>query len=152
MKWHENSPVVQQNWPKFGVILLLLLIGLFVVACGSSNADSSTNQAQPTPTSTILLTPTSTPVAIAHVKIGMQGSKYVFEPATLTIKVGTEVIWTNDSNAPHTVSSDAGLFDTPNPLGINPSQSYAFTFTKAGTYSYYCNIHTYMTGKIIVTA
>lgn len=77
---------------------------------------------------------------------------YAFVPATLTIKVRTQVVWSNDSNAPHTVSSDSGVFNTPNPLGINPGQTYAFTFTKPGTYPYYCNIHTYMTGKIVVIA
>jgi len=39
--------------------------------------------------------------------------KYAFTPAMLSIKVGTEVIWTNDSDAPHTVTSDTGAFNTP---------------------------------------
>ncbi len=39
--------------------------------------------------------------------------KYAFTPAMLSIKVGAEVIWTNDSDAPHTVTSDTGAFNTP---------------------------------------
>lgn len=128
--------------------MLILLLVLLLAACGSPSSVT----VHPTATSIPHSSSISTPVAVAQVKMVTQGSMYAFKPATLTIKVGTEVIWTNDSNAPHTVSSDTGLFDTANPLGINPSQTYAFTFTKLGTYSYYCNIHTYMTGKIIVTA
>ncbi|GAC1654954.1 MAG: hypothetical protein NVS4B12_27190 [Ktedonobacteraceae bacterium] len=135
-------------------MMLLVLLVLLLAACGNANPGSAPVHSNPTATASATSTPSSasTPVAVAQVKMVTQGSIYAFEPATLTIKVGTEVVWTNDSNAPHTVSSDTGLFDTSNPLGLNPSQNYAFTFTKAGTYSYYCNIHTYMTGKIIVTA
>ena len=129
-------------------MMLLLLLVLLLAACGSTSSGPSAAPVHPK--STVLTT--STPRAVAQVKMVTQGSKYAFVPATLTVKVGTEVTWSNDSNAPHTVSSDMGLFDTSNPLGINPSQTYAFTFTKPGLYSYYCNIHTYMTGKIIVTA
>lgn len=133
----------------------MLFMLLAVTACGSTGSHSSTVSTQPTipskATSASTSASTVTPVAVEHVRMVTQGSIYAFVPAVLTVKVDTEVIWTNDSNAPHTVSSDTGLFNTPNPLGINPGQTYAFTFTKPGTFSYYCNIHTYMTGKIIVT-
>jgi plastocyanin len=131
-------------------VVALLAIVLLITACGSSaggNAPRSATTPTPSPTSS---SPVATPLAVAQVKIVTQGTMYVFLPATLTVKVGTQVVWSNDSNAPHTVSSDTGVFDTPDPLGINPGQTYAFTFTKPGIYPYYCNIHTYMTGKIVV--
>lgn len=149
VKWHGKC---QPYWSRSRATMLMLLLVLLLAACGSASSGPSTVPVHPTATPTSLRSPISTSAAVAQVKIVTQGSMYAFEPATLTIKVGTEVIWTNNSNAPHTVSSDTGLFDTPNPLGINPSQTYAFTFTTLGTYPYYCNIHTYMTGKIIVSA
>ena len=75
---------------------------------------------------------------------------YFFDPASLTIKVGTQVVWTNETDAPHTVTSDTNAFNTPNNLAKN--QTFMFIFTKPGTYSYYCNFHpTTMKGTIIVT-
>lgn len=126
---------------------LAITIGLMFVACGSA----STTQASPTPTvqTTPTPSPSPTPVAVAHVKIAAQGDMYAFVPATLKIKVGTEVIWTNETNAPHTVTSDMLVFNTPNSLEHN--QTFMVIFTKPGTYTYYCNFHLYMKGVIIVT-
>lgn len=130
-----------------GVALSFTAVATFlVVACGGTPATpvrpGPTHQAHPTPTSSL------TPVAVVTVKILEKGGKYVFEPATLKIKVGTQVIWTNDSNAIHTVTSDTLLFNT-NTLATN--QVFPVIFTRPGTYPYYCNIHTYMAGTIIVT-
>lgn len=80
---------------------------------------------------------------VLHKKTG----KYGFMPKTLTVKVGTTVTWTNASSAPHTVTSDTGLFDSG---VVNPNGTFSFTFTKAGTYKYHCSIHLYMHGTIIV--
>jgi plastocyanin len=134
------------------IAVSLVTIVFLIAACGTSGSGTTSPQSvTPTP-SFVSSSPVATPLTVAHVKIVTQGTMYAFVPATLTIKVGTQVVWSNDSNAPHTVSSDSGVFNTPNPLGINPGQTYAFTFTKPGTYPYYCNIHTYMTGKIVVMA
>ena len=66
----------------------------------------------------------------------------------LKIKAGTQVIWTNDSDAIHTVTSDTLIFNTNN---LATNQVFSVIFTRPGTYPYYCNIHTYMLGTIIVT-
>lgn len=101
-----------------------------------------TLQAKPSPT------PSLTPVAVVNVKIFEKDGKYAFEPATLKIKEGTQVIWTNDSDAIHTVTSDTLIFNTNN---LATNQVFSVIFTRPGTYPYYCNIHTYMLGTIIVT-
>jgi plastocyanin len=120
---------------------------LLLVACGGT----STVPAQPVPTATAQPSPTPmlTPVAIANVKIVAKNGQNAFDPAMLTVKVGTQVVWTNDTNAPHTVTSDTGVFDTP-PDYLQPRQTFKVIFTKPGTYTYYCNIHLYMKGAIIV--
>jgi plastocyanin len=127
---------------------LATTIVFMLVACGNA----STAQAGPTPTARTTPTPSpsATLVAIAHVKIAAQGDAYAFVPATLKVKVGTQVIWTNETNAPHTVTSDMGVFNTPNNLEQN--QTFTVIFTKPGTYTYYCNFHLYMKGTIIVVA
>src|SRR6266700_4106642 len=69
-----------------------------------------------------------------------------FSPKTLTVPVGTTVIWTNDGGIAHTVT-DNGVFDSGNlPIGA----TFKFTFTKRGTYHYICTYHPYMVGTIIV--
>jgi plastocyanin len=123
---------------KFVRCFLLLLF--LLEACGSP----STHTVAPTST------PIRTPVAVAHVTIISQRSKYAFAPASITVKIGTQVIWTNRTNAPHTVSSDSGIFNSPDTL--EAGQSYSFTFTRAGSYSYYCNFHLYMKAIITVTS
>ena len=134
---------------RFLIALSLATTIVFMfVACGSASTaqPSPTPTAQPTPTPS----PSPTPVAVAHVKIAAQGDMYAFVPAMLKVKVGTQVIWTNETNAPHTVTSDMGVFNTPNNLEQN--QKFMVIFTKPGTYTYYCNFHLYMKGTIIVTA
>jgi plastocyanin len=75
-----------------------------------------------------------------------------FAPATLTVPVGTTVQWMNDDNIAHTVTADDGSFDSGN---MNAGAAFKFTFTKAGTYAYYCKYHggpggAGMAGTIIV--
>jgi plastocyanin len=75
---------------------------------------------------------------------------YAFSPATLTINVGDTVTWTNMDTAPHTVTVSSGpvKFSSGN---LAKGQSFTYTFTKAGTYSYYCAVHPDMVAKVVVT-
>jgi plastocyanin len=73
---------------------------------------------------------------------------FAFHPATLTVKVGTKVTFTNNDNTTHTTTATTnGGFDSGN---LSPGQSYTFTFTKKGTYPYDCTIHNFIKGTIIV--
>jgi plastocyanin len=74
---------------------------------------------------------------------------YAFSPSSLTINVGDTVTWTNMDSAPHTVTVSSGpvKFSSGN---LAKGQSFSYTFTKAGTYKYYCAVHPDMTGTVIV--
>jgi plastocyanin len=72
---------------------------------------------------------------------------FSFGPATLTVPVGTSVTWTNRDDIPHTVVSTDGVFKSK---VLDTDEKFSFTFSKAGTYSYFCSIHPKMTGKVIV--
>lgn len=72
---------------------------------------------------------------------------FAFNPATLTVAVNTTVKWTNKDATSHTVTSDAGLFDSG---GLSTNGIYNFKFTQVGTFNYHCSIHPEMTAKIIV--
>ncbi|MEJ2359119.1 MAG: plastocyanin/azurin family copper-binding protein [Deinococcales bacterium] len=94
----------------------------------------------------------------------------LYAPATLTIHVGDTVVWTQpDVHELHSVTFTSGAKDTPAdnaPHGghtysgvehlssglMGPDQRYALTFTKAGTFHYFCTIHDTvgMEGTIVV--
>jgi plastocyanin len=74
---------------------------------------------------------------------------FAFTPKTITVPVGTTVRWTNNGNAPHTVTSTSSpkAFDSGT---LNSGDTFQHTFTTAGQFPYRCNIHPSMTGMVIV--
>ncbi|HVI91997.1 MAG TPA: cupredoxin family copper-binding protein [Dongiaceae bacterium] len=92
--------------------------------------------------------PQSQSAALAnHVDI----DNFDFAPMTLTVTVGTQVTWTNHDDIPHTVvSSDTPpAFKSP---ALDTDDSFSVTFSKPGTYSYFCSVHPKMVGSIVVKA
>jgi plastocyanin len=81
--------------------------------------------------------------ANAEVKI----DNFVFGPQTLTVPVGATVTWTNKDDIPHTTVSTDGVFKSK---VMDTDEKFSYTFTKAGTFSYYCSVHPKMTGKVVV--
>jgi plastocyanin len=71
---------------------------------------------------------------------------FTFEPAQLTVKVGTTVTWTNRDDIPHTIVS-AGKFRSKT---MDTDGTFSFTFTTAGEYKYFCSLHPHMTGTVKV--
>jgi len=72
---------------------------------------------------------------------------FSFAPATLTVHVGATVTWTNREDIPHKVDSTDNLFKSK---VLDKDERFSYTFSKIGTYSYFCSIHPKMTGKIVV--
>ena len=70
-----------------------------------------------------------------------------FDPAVLTIAPGDTVVFTNEDGAPHTATSTTGAFDTGR---LNRGEQAALSFSDAGTYEYFCEVHPRMTGQIVV--
>ena len=75
---------------------------------------------------------------------------YAFSPSALTVSVGTKVTWTNDDTAPHTVTVSSGPVTFSSPM-LQQGDTYTYTFTTRGTYSYYCAVHPSMTASVVVT-
>ena len=81
--------------------------------------------------------------AAAEVKI----DNFVFGPQAITVPVGTTVTWTNSDDTPHTAVSTDGVFKSK---VMDTDEKFSYTFTKAGTYPYFCSVHPKMTGTIVV--
>lgn len=79
----------------------------------------------------------------AEVKI----DNFSFGPQTVTIPIGATVTWVNRDDIPHTVVSTDGVFKSK---VRDTDEKFSYTFTKAGTYSYFCSVHPKMTGQVVV--
>ncbi|WP_377273622.1 cupredoxin family copper-binding protein [Peterkaempfera sp. SMS 1(5)a] len=97
------------------------------------------------------MSPSSTGAPAAPVNGNAVAIKnFAFSPATLKIKAGTKVTWTNQDTDAHTVTS-AGSGGPLHSAALATHASYSYTFTKPGTYAYLCTIHPFMTATVEVT-
>lgn len=83
--------------------------------------------------------------------VAVQISNYAFSPASLTVSAGTTVTWTNQDTAPHTVTVSSGPVTFSSPQ-LQKGESFSYTFSKVGTYKYYCAVHPDMTASLTVVA
>lgn len=135
--------------------LAVLSAIILISGCGSNkgsqngatnNPPATSNMSTPTPVdpsqvpSSSQQSPTDVTSASA---ISIQG--FAFSPATLTVKKGTTVTWTNNDSVIHTIKSAS--FNSGN---LAKGDTFKFTFDTAGTFDYSCGVHPSMTGKIIV--
>jgi plastocyanin len=72
---------------------------------------------------------------------------FSFGPDTINVPVGATVTWKNRDVIPHTVVSTDGVFKSK---VRDTDETFSYTFSKAGIYSYFCSIHPKMVGKVIV--
>lgn len=125
------------------LIGFLVLIVLLSGCAGPSTTPAPTAQpttTQPAPTQTLTASPTLTAQPVA---VEIKG--FAFVPATVTIAIGTTVVWTQeDSGVSHTVTG-TGFDSGP----LSQGETFSHTFDQAGTFNYGCSIHPTMTGTII---
>ena len=105
-----------------------VMLALALLSAGSTGVKASAQQA---------------PANTMEVKI----DNFKFGPETLTVAVGTTVTWTNRDDIPHTVVSTDKVFKSKL---MDTDEKFSYTFTKAGTFPYFCSIHPKMTGTIVV--
>jgi amicyanin len=89
------------------------------------------------------------PLAAQSPAVAVTIDNFTFTPARLTIKAGTTVTWTNRDDIPHTVATQTKAFKSK---VMDTDDSYSFTFSTPGEYSYFCSLHPHMTGTIVVEA
>jgi len=136
-----------------GIVVAVLIIGA-VASIGYYQFEVAPFQTTSTTTSSTAAS--CTPSTCANVTIYTNAASIApgFSPDSITIKVGTTVIWTNNdsSGTPHTVTPknpSAGWETGSGTLSLG--DTYEYTFTVAGTYAYICSIHpAVMSGTVIV--
>jgi plastocyanin len=70
---------------------------------------------------------------------------FAFQPATTTEEIGVPITWANAGSSDHTVTFDTLVIDSGS---IAPGETFSTTLQLAGTYTYHCSIHPFMTGTI----
>jgi plastocyanin len=70
-----------------------------------------------------------------------------FQPDTLTVRAGDFVVWINKDPFPHTVTSQAGGFDSHE---IAPGQSWKYRPARDGEFAYVCTLHPTMKAMLRV--
>jgi amicyanin len=159
-----NASRLAQRWrssvtpPRLAALAVVAVLG--VAACSPSGAATTspaaaapmnmtagaTNMVQPATSAAATQVPSATTVPSgAEAKVSI--SNFAFDPAVLTVKVGSTVTWTNNDIVAHTVT----FTDVANSPVLNRGDHFSRTFTKAGTYSYICSIHPFMHGMVVVT-
>ena len=84
--------------------------------------------------------------ASGETKVGIDN--FTFNPGTITVRVGTKVEWENNDDIPHSIVESTGKFHS---AALDTDDKFSFTFTQAGTFDYFCGLHPYMVGKVVVT-
>jgi plastocyanin len=113
----------------------LLVAILFNSSCSKSSNDYGSST----------MNPNATAAGPGVNEVFIQGM--AFTPATITVKAGTTITWTNKDGYAHTVTSDTQLFDSGS---VKSNGTFSYTFATAGTFPYHCTIHTSMTAKVVV--
>ncbi len=109
----------------------------------------TTTTVTPAPPSTVPggTTPPTNPPAPSTVTVRIANRAY--SPTSLSIAVGDTVVWNNADKDAHTVTERNFSFDSGS---FGTGATWRRTFTTAGTYSYFCDIHPSMVGVIAVSA
>lgn len=140
-----RSPSLR-HWAVYATTAVVLgIVILAVASCGGSSSTTTTTASGGGTATTVSGGGTVTTAATGGAKVSISG--FAFNPATITIKAGESVTWTNADSVDHRPVADNGEFTGPT---MANGQSYSFTFTKAGTYKYHCTIHPSMTGTVVV--
>ena len=89
----------------------------------------------------------SAKLANAQLRITVQIKTFAFTPKVLTVTPGTTVTWANADEEPHTVTAVGGAFHS---AALDTGNKYSFTFSKPGSYTYFCRLHPQMTATVVV--
>ncbi|HVC26557.1 MAG TPA: DUF1404 family protein [Nitrososphaerales archaeon] len=121
--------------PICSVVMIALLVGFFASSAVAIAMTSPPHQSS----STVQVLIVETPVTW----------NYYPQNVTVVLGVNSTVVWVSHSLAYDTVTGTNGTLSSGS---IPPGGTFSFTFTTAGTYSYRCIYHPWMTGTVVVKA
>jgi plastocyanin len=96
-----------------------------------------------TPNATTTPNASGTATATVHIQ------NFAYHAAKLTVHAGDTVLFVNDDDDAHTVTASDKSYDSG---GLDTGETFRRTFTKPGTYTYFCALHPYMKAVVVVLA
>jgi plastocyanin len=134
----------------------LILLAITIILVGICGCTQTASPVQPPATitaprqTTELPTVSSTPVLQSTTSVSdntIRIKNFAFEPANITVNVGSTVRWVNQDSVPHRIQFADKNFSS---VLLGVSQSASQKFDQPGIYDYICSIHTDMHGIVIV--
>jgi plastocyanin len=118
---------MKKTYLRLCIAAILLVIA---IAAGQTRNFSSASAEEKKPAETV-------------VKI----DNFTFTPNVVTVPAGSTIRWINKDDIPHNVVTEDKTIKSK---VMDTDEQFSYTFTKPGTYPYFCSIHPKMTGKIVV--
>lgn len=136
------------------IVAVLAIGGVLVVTMQDDTNENNTTEQTPSTSQNAdeqdAGTELETDQAPAAAESSVVIEDFAFKQATITVKKGTKVTWTNKDSVSHTVTPDETSNDFQGSELLGKGQSYSYTFSKTGTFKYHCQPHPQMTGTVIV--
>jgi plastocyanin len=117
-----------------GALVLLAAVAAVGIAMSSTDGDGG---------------PPGEPTVFEELEVTIEIDDYDYRPQAVSVPSGATVTWVNNDNVPHTATEADDHWDTQ---VINHDESKALILDGPADYEYYCTLHPYMTGRIIVRA
>jgi len=132
------------------LLLLIACLALTLAACGDDDDDDGGGASTQTTEQTD--TGDAPPDAMKKGEtVTVDIPSISFDPAEVTVKAGTTVVWTNTDDLPHTVTKDGGPGPDFDSGDLDPgSGEFEQTFEEPGTVDYICTIHPGQAGTVTV--
>lgn len=148
--WNKGGIKVKNSFTKliaFRTILIisLLLIVLFIIGFGISCQSQAPTPPATSPGLPKEPTPGTPPTTPTIIEVAIEG--FAFKPAEINVPVGSTITWYNKDSAAHTVTARDKSFDSGK---LSRNDTFSYTFKQSGTFEYYCTIHPFMEGKVVV--
>jgi plastocyanin len=131
-----------------GIIGAIILVGV-AFSFSSSTVEENVEEKVDEQTMTI------TGDVVMPSKVSRPGCEEIdrcYIPSNIVIEKGKQVTWVNEDSAFHSVTS--GFYETPTELfdsgHLDPYETYTLTFDESGTFDYFCTLHPWMKGQVIV--
>jgi serine protease Do len=132
----------------FSIILLAAFSVIIPVSASvTANFNNSQSRSTITQASSSNSTPATFEIIIPNGAV-LGSTENYFEPSSVQVPSGSQLIWTNMDSVPHTATADDGSFDTG---VIQPNSSGSAVVQTVGSIGYHCNIHPFMMGLLQVT-
>jgi len=126
-------------------VLLVLVFVIIGIVISNSSIETISEDSEPiVKVDVIMPTKVSRP--------GCEKIDRCYIPSVITIQSGQQVTWVNEDSAFHSVTS--GFYGSPTELfdsgHLDPFESYTVDFDETGTFDYFCTLHPWMKGQVIV--